>query len=185
MATRVAAGADRGGGPSTGAGAAVEHAVEGGQDCGHRGGGGGARPAPPPPGPRGSAARPVAGVVWSAAPGAAPGAEVGGAPPAGAGAVGDHAGEGGRVWGPGGGGGPPGPPPRHRCSGAQALPRIRFRFVPHTGQTALAIRVPLSLVLTSPSDRKSTRLNSSHANISYAVFCLKKKYTRGTARKKG
>src|SRR3712207_8681282 len=28
-------------------------------------------------------------------------------------------------------------------------------------------------------DRKSTRLNSSHANISYAVFCLKKKKTRG------
>src|SRR3712207_6909895 len=27
----------------------------------------------------------------------------------------------------------------------------------------------------SQSDRKSTRLNSSHANISYAVFCLKKK----------
>src|SRR3712207_8267912 len=26
-------------------------------------------------------------------------------------------------------------------------------------------------------DRKSTRLNSSHANISYAVFCLKKKKT--------
>src|SRR3712207_8920522 len=26
-------------------------------------------------------------------------------------------------------------------------------------------------------DRKSTRLNSSHANISYAVFCLKKKTT--------
>src|SRR3712207_7859991 len=30
----------------------------------------------------------------------------------------------------------------------------------------------MSLVLL---DRKSTRLNSSHANISYAVFCLKKK----------
>src|SRR3712207_6984946 len=28
-----------------------------------------------------------------------------------------------------------------------------------------------------PGDRKSTRLNSSHANISYAVFCLKKKHT--------
>src|SRR3712207_8193475 len=28
---------------------------------------------------------------------------------------------------------------------------------------------------TQPTDRKSTRLNSSHANISYAVFCLKKK----------
>src|SRR5438445_13735926 len=28
---------------------------------------------------------------------------------------------------------------------------------------------------TKDGDRKSTRLNSSHANISYAVFCLKKK----------
>src|SRR3712207_7842811 len=28
---------------------------------------------------------------------------------------------------------------------------------------------------TNGTDRKSTRLNSSHANISYAVFCLKKK----------
>src|SRR3712207_7209721 len=28
---------------------------------------------------------------------------------------------------------------------------------------------------TQQQDRKSTRLNSSHANISYAVFCLKKK----------
>src|SRR3712207_8961016 len=30
---------------------------------------------------------------------------------------------------------------------------------------------------TRGKDRKSTRLNSSHANISYAVFCLKKKKT--------
>src|SRR3712207_6952623 len=30
-------------------------------------------------------------------------------------------------------------------------------------------------------DRKSTRLNSSHANISYAVFCLKKKHHGLTA----
>src|SRR3712207_8333551 len=30
-------------------------------------------------------------------------------------------------------------------------------------------------VLHLEQDRKSTRLNSSHANISYAVFCLKKK----------
>src|SRR3712207_6997769 len=29
-----------------------------------------------------------------------------------------------------------------------------------------------------PGDRKSTRLNSSHANISYAVFCLKKIKTK-------
>src|SRR3712207_7111290 len=32
------------------------------------------------------------------------------------------------------------------------------------------------ILMTAPvEDRKSTRLNSSHANISYAVFCLKKK----------
>src|SRR3712207_2674126 len=31
--------------------------------------------------------------------------------------------------------------------------------------------------LNAMEDRKSTRLNSSHANISYAVFCLKKKKT--------
>src|SRR5690348_18061628 len=32
--------------------------------------------------------------------------------------------------------------------------------------------------LGQPVDRKSTRLNSSHPSISYAVFCLKKKKTR-------
>src|SRR3712207_8746411 len=31
------------------------------------------------------------------------------------------------------------------------------------------------------ADRKSTRLNSSHANISYAVFCLKKKHSSSYA----
>src|SRR5690606_40517530 len=31
---------------------------------------------------------------------------------------------------------------------------------------------------TPPGDRKSTRLNSSHVKISYAVFCLKKKKTK-------
>src|SRR3712207_7901541 len=38
-------------------------------------------------------------------------------------------------------------------------------------------RVPLELIFDQgigDLDRKSTRLNSSHANISYAVFCLKK-----------
>src|SRR3712207_8322893 len=34
-----------------------------------------------------------------------------------------------------------------------------------------------SCLLDEHGDRKSTRLNSSHANISYAVFCLKKKNT--------
>src|SRR3712207_7758748 len=32
-----------------------------------------------------------------------------------------------------------------------------------------------SIIIQAAKDRKSTRLNSSHANISYAVFCLKKK----------
>src|SRR3712207_8699453 len=36
-------------------------------------------------------------------------------------------------------------------------------------------RAQLRRARLPPRDRKSTRLNSSHANISYAVFCLKKK----------
>src|SRR3712207_8503886 len=45
----------------------------------------------------------------------------------------------------------------------------------HAGLLQLLLHragAPLDLAL---QDRKSTRLNSSHANISYAVFCLKKK----------
>src|SRR3712207_8148687 len=38
------------------------------------------------------------------------------------------------------------------------------------GNRFMLYRVVVELI-----DRKSTRLNSSHANISYAVFCLKKK----------
>src|SRR3712207_8292993 len=37
-------------------------------------------------------------------------------------------------------------------------------------------------VVGAVGDRKSTRLNSSHANISYAVFCLKKKNKKSTLR---
>src|SRR5258707_7356550 len=44
-------------------------------------------------------------------------------------------------------------------------------FPIRTGCTAVA--VPASPTAVQP-DRQSTRLNSSHANISYAVFCLKK-----------
>src|SRR3712207_6970512 len=42
-----------------------------------------------------------------------------------------------------------------------------------------ATPLPVAGAFHSPAmaDRKSTRLNSSHANISYAVFCLKKKKT--------
>src|SRR3712207_7064339 len=45
-------------------------------------------------------------------------------------------------------------------------------LVAHVGQTGKGPRV---MAVESHLDRKSTRLNSSHANISYAVFCLKKK----------
>src|SRR3712207_6991582 len=36
----------------------------------------------------------------------------------------------------------------------------------------------LAFEMRLPLDRKSTRLNSSHANISYAVFCLKKRNSK-------
>src|SRR5437867_13078914 len=51
-----------------------------------------------------------------------------------------------------------------------------FRSVP--GGILASRCVPLSTgpgLLERPLDRKSTRLNSSHRTISYAVFCLKKK----------
>src|SRR3712207_8200158 len=44
-----------------------------------------------------------------------------------------------------------------------------------TGAFRMRIPLPTSFTATGRQDRKSTRLNSSHANISYAVFCLKKK----------
>src|SRR5436309_4860234 len=43
--------------------------------------------------------------------------------------------------------------------------------VGHERREALRVVAPLRIV----EDRKSTRLNSSHVKISYAVFCLKKK----------
>src|SRR2546426_8527890 len=39
----------------------------------------------------------------------------------------------------------------------------------------IQVLLPLGTALLFPADRKSTRLNSSHLVISYAVFCLKKK----------
>src|SRR3712207_8353505 len=43
------------------------------------------------------------------------------------------------------------------------------------GVPLVSFAVALVGALGAAADRKSTRLNSSHANISYAVFCLKKK----------
>src|SRR3712207_8927890 len=44
-------------------------------------------------------------------------------------------------------------------------------------QRPRSLLAPVGLPKGACRDRKSTRLNSSHANISYAVFCLKKKKT--------
>src|SRR3712207_8297083 len=58
--------------------------------------------------------------------------------------------------------------------------RAIYNFV-DTSRFRFRERRPLAPRFLSNRDRKSTRLNSSHANISYAVFCLKKKkYSRLT-----
>src|SRR3712207_8791264 len=44
-----------------------------------------------------------------------------------------------------------------------------------------AVRPRCAAASRPDADRKSTRLNSSHANISYAVFCLKKKKKNNTS----
>src|SRR3712207_7419378 len=55
--------------------------------------------------------------------------------------------------------------------GAVGLKAMRAVFPRET------IFLPVGGITPETIDRKSTRLNSSHANISYAVFCLKKKTT--------
>src|SRR3712207_7902328 len=52
------------------------------------------------------------------------------------------------------------------------LPR---QLAPRSGSPLVARTTELDTLTRAWADRKSTRLNSSHANISYAVFCLKKK----------
>src|SRR3712207_8084303 len=57
--------------------------------------------------------------------------------------------------------------------GAPRPADARARWLADAGETAAgAARAACGV---HDRDRKSTRLNSSHANISYAVFCLKKK----------
>src|SRR3712207_7166931 len=63
--------------------------------------------------------------------------------------------------------------PRARAPRA-APPDLLEQERVHGGEHAAQQAEPLD-PLGAEGDRKSTRLNSSHANISYAVFCLKKK----------
>src|SRR3712207_7858444 len=55
-----------------------------------------------------------------------------------------------------------------QTAGAELQPQVR-------GRDLVERRQPPVGADRAAQDRKSTRLNSSHANISYAVFCLKKK----------
>src|SRR2546422_7495698 len=66
------------------------------------------------------------------------------------------------------GGGPVHPLPEQPVAGVGR--RVAQRQLGHLGADRLAAALD--------GDRKSTRLNSSHGYISYAVFCLKKKKTR-------
>src|SRR3712207_6995837 len=58
----------------------------------------------------------------------------------------------------------------HTTLPAPAAPCVHVHLARYETATAVTTAVAVR-------DRKSTRLNSSHANISYAVFCLKKKKT--------
>src|SRR3712207_8087258 len=61
--------------------------------------------------------------------------------------------------------------PAHARDGLRRRPDAWSRG----GRLERHLRQGRHAVERSSPDRKSTRLNSSHANISYAVFCLKKK----------
>src|SRR2546430_6831813 len=63
-----------------------------------------------------------------------------------------------------------------RSVGSKSLAEMADRLGLSTGDPAeLRQMLPFAAYGQGPVDRKSTRLNSSHSQISYAVFCLKKK----------
>src|SRR3712207_7792427 len=68
-----------------------------------------------------------------------------------------------------------GGPRRDRRAAAPRRPDRRHQRAQPEGAATPSPRRPRPADRRPEPDRKSTRLNSSHANISYAVFCLKKK----------
>src|SRR3712207_7849046 len=58
-----------------------------------------------------------------------------------------------------------------------ALAAVKVRALDAAGRPVTSGVGSVADLAAPDEDRKSTRLNSSHANISYAVFCLKKKKT--------
>src|SRR5256712_7128792 len=81
-------------------------------------------------------------------------------------------------------------PPRSTLFPYTTLFRSPFGACPECSGLGTKREVSADLVLGDASltilegDRKSTRLNSSHDQISYAVFCLKKKRRRDAARRR-
>src|SRR5207302_8577558 len=69
----------------------------------------------------------------------------------------------------------PATPEIYTLSLHDALPISSFLATSVAFLTAEATSAPLLTPTPTRPDRKSTRLNSSHVKISYAVFCLKKK----------
>src|SRR5690348_18076477 len=59
-----------------------------------------------------------------------------------------------------------------------ALPISHRRTTRRRAPSSVQLRIDTTSERPSGTDRKSTRLNSSHPSISYAVFCLKKKTKR-------
>src|SRR5205809_5775888 len=66
-------------------------------------------------------------------------------------------------------------PPRSTLFPYTTLFRSLIRISARRSDPGSPPFVPARSRRTTPRDRKSTRLNSSHGYISYAVFCLKKK----------
>src|SRR3712207_8817957 len=64
--------------------------------------------------------------------------------------------------------------PGDACEPDYVRPRVRVASVRLGGGRGA---IPFQVTDNRTIDRKSTSLNSSHANISYAVFCLKRKHS--------
>src|SRR3712207_8045451 len=62
-----------------------------------------------------------------------------------------------------------------RWVGAWIGPPTSAQWIHCVGSLSDRFQTSCDFMPSGTKDRKSTRLNSSHANISYAVFCLKKK----------
>src|SRR3712207_5201299 len=76
------------------------------------------------------------------------------------------------------------PPASRRAISVNVPPMSMATTRPSDEDIGTAARPPsdegidIAVAVEGAGDRKSTRLNSSHANISYAVFCLKKKHNQ-------